>query len=129
MVEGPPDSPYAGGYYHGVLTFPRDYPFRPPSIRMLTPNGRFQTNFRYLIYIFNLDFTFICEFILDLALFPLKSKNTKIDIFRFRLCLSISDYHPDTWNPAWTVSTILTGLLSFMVALIESCCFYLKFNI
>lgn len=32
-----------------------------------------------------------------------------------RLCLSISDYHPDTWNPAWSVSTILTGLLSFMV--------------
>ena len=27
-----------------------------------------------------------------------------------RLCLSISDYHPDTWNPAWSVSTILTGL-------------------
>ncbi len=26
-----------------------------------------------------------------------------------RLCLSISDYHPDTWNPAWSVSTILTG--------------------
>ncbi|CAN6626261.1 ubiquitin-conjugating enzyme E2 6 [Trichomonascus vanleenenianus] len=33
-----------------------------------------------------------------------------------RLCLSISDYHPKTWNPAWSVSTILTGLLSFMVA-------------
>uniref|UniRef100_F1KUB0 Ubiquitin-conjugating enzyme E2 J2 n=1 Tax=Ascaris suum TaxID=6253 RepID=F1KUB0_ASCSU len=31
-----------------------------------------------------------------------------------RLCLSISDFHPDTWNPAWTVSTIITGLLSFM---------------
>lgn len=31
------------------------------------------------------------------------------------MCLSISDYHPDTWNPAWSVSTILTGLLSFMV--------------
>ena len=27
-----------------------------------------------------------------------------------RLCLSISDYHPDTWNPAWSVSTILTGI-------------------
>ncbi len=26
-----------------------------------------------------------------------------------------SDYHPDTWNPAWSVSTILTGLLSFML--------------
>lgn len=32
-----------------------------------------------------------------------------------RLCLSISDFHPDTWNPAWSVSTILTGLLSFML--------------
>uniref|UniRef100_H0XVR1 UBC core domain-containing protein n=1 Tax=Otolemur garnettii TaxID=30611 RepID=H0XVR1_OTOGA len=31
------------------------------------------------------------------------------------LCLSITDFHPDTWNPAWSVSTILTGLLSFMV--------------
>lgn len=36
----------------------------------------------------------------------------------FRLCLSISDFHPDTWNPAWSVSTILTGLLSFMVSIL-----------
>lgn len=35
--------------------------------------------------------------------------------FLRRLCLSITDFHPDTWNPAWSVSTILTGLLSFMV--------------
>ena len=33
-----------------------------------------------------------------------------------RLCLSMSDYHPNTWNPAWSVSTILVGLLSFMVS-------------
>lgn len=32
-----------------------------------------------------------------------------------RLCLSISDFHPDSWNPAWSVSTILTGLLSIML--------------
>lgn len=32
-----------------------------------------------------------------------------------RLCLSISDFHPDQWNPSWSVSTILTGLLSFML--------------
>lgn len=41
-----------------------------------------------------------------------------LEHFRFlfpRLCLSITDFHPDTWNPAWSVSTILTGLLSFMV--------------
>ena len=26
----------------------------------------------------------------------------------------ILDFHPDTWNPAWSVATILAGLLSFM---------------
>ncbi|XP_062960885.1 ubiquitin-conjugating enzyme E2 J2 isoform X1 [Cynocephalus volans] len=67
----------AGGYYHGKLIFPREFPFKPPSIYMITPNGRFKCN--------------------------------------TRLCLSITDFHPDTWNPAWSVSTILTGLLSFMV--------------
>jgi len=32
------------------------------------------------------------------------------------LCLSISDFHPKTFNPAWEVSTILIGLLSFMTS-------------
>jgi ubiquitin-conjugating enzyme E2 J2 len=32
-----------------------------------------------------------------------------------RLCLSISDYHPETWNPSWRVETILLGLVSFML--------------
>ncbi|CAH8514909.1 Ubiquitin-conjugating enzyme E2 J2, variant 2 [Schistosoma haematobium] len=77
VIKGPVDSPYKGGYYHGKLVFPRDFPFRPPSIYMITPNGRFACN--------------------------------------TRLCLSISDFHPDTWNPAWSVSSILTGLLSFML--------------
>lgn len=31
-----------------------------------------------------------------------------------RLCLSISDYHPESWNPSWGMGTIMTGLLSFM---------------
>lgn len=78
VLTGPPDTPYAGGEYHGTLVFPADYPFKPPAIRMITPSGRFLTN--------------------------------------QRLCLSISDYHPKSWNPAWSVSTILTGLLSFMVS-------------
>ncbi|CAD6192092.1 unnamed protein product [Caenorhabditis auriculariae] len=76
VIMGAPNTPYEGGVYHGKLIFPPDFPFKPPSIYMMTPNGRFQVN--------------------------------------TRLCLSISDYHPDTWNPAWTVSTIITGLLSFM---------------
>ncbi|CAJ0932056.1 unnamed protein product, partial [Mesorhabditis belari] len=31
-----------------------------------------------------------------------------------RLCLSISDYHPESWNPGWSVGAILLGLQSFM---------------
>ncbi|KAJ2385684.1 Ubiquitin-conjugating enzyme E2 6 [Coemansia sp. RSA 2559] len=31
------------------------------------------------------------------------------------ICMSMSNFHPDTWNPAWSVSTILNGMLSFMV--------------
>ncbi|RWS23838.1 ubiquitin-conjugating enzyme E2 J2-like protein [Leptotrombidium deliense] len=77
VVRGPENTPYEGGIYHGKLQFPTEFPFKPPSIYMITPNGRFKCN--------------------------------------IRLCLSISDYHPDTWNPAWSVSTILTGLLSFML--------------
>ncbi|KAJ3215637.1 Ubiquitin-conjugating enzyme E2 6 [Dinochytrium kinnereticum] len=77
VVRGPPDSPYAGGEYHGKLIFPDSYPYKPPGIKMFTPNGRFQTD--------------------------------------YRLCLSMSDYHPASWNPAWSVATILTGLLSFML--------------
>jgi len=77
VVQGPDKSPYKGGFYHGKLVFPVEFPFKPPSIYMITPNGRFKTD--------------------------------------TRLCLSISDYHPDTWNPAWSVSTILIGVLSFMM--------------
>lgn len=77
VITGPQNTPYLDGYYHGTLVFTQQYPFKPPSIYMLTPSGRFQTN--------------------------------------RRLCLSISDYHPDEWNPAWSVSSILTGLLSFML--------------
>ncbi len=44
--EGPPDSPFAGGCYHGTLHFSQETPIKPPSIRMLTPNGRFETNAR-----------------------------------------------------------------------------------
>ncbi|CAX43062.1 ubiquitin-conjugating enzyme, putative [Candida dubliniensis CD36] len=75
VLTGPQDTPYEGGQYHGLLRFPSQYPFQPPSILMITPSGRFQPN--------------------------------------TRICLSMSDYHPDTWNPAWSVSTILTGMLSF----------------
>ena len=77
VLEGPPDTVYAGGVYHGMLKFPPEYPYAPPSIIMVTKNGRFKTD--------------------------------------RRLCLSMSDFHPETWNPMWSVSSILSGLFSFML--------------
>jgi len=77
VIKGPIDTPYRGGSYHGKLIFPSEYPYKPPAIMMLTPNGRFATN--------------------------------------TRLCLSMSDFHPETWVPAWSVASILNGVLSFML--------------
>ena len=34
VQRGPPDSPFAGGEYHGVLLFPSEYPFKPPGIKV-----------------------------------------------------------------------------------------------
>jgi len=77
VVTGPEASLYENGYYHGKIVFPPQYPFKPPTLYMITPNGRFKPN--------------------------------------TKLCLSISSFHPETWNPAWSASTILTALLSFML--------------
>merc|ERR1719313_3155040 len=68
--------PYTGGKYHGILEFPDDFPMKPPSIKLLTPSGRFEVN--------------------------------------KRICLSMSDFHAESWNPSWTVEKILIGLMSFM---------------
>eukprot|EP00928_Gymnodinium_smaydae_P070397 TRINITY_DN54242_c0_g1_i1.p1 TRINITY_DN54242_c0_g1~~TRINITY_DN54242_c0_g1_i1.p1 ORF type:complete len:1126 (-),score=276.04 TRINITY_DN54242_c0_g1_i1:79-3456(-) len=68
--------PYTGGRYHGILEFPEDFPMKPPSIKMLTPSGRFEIN--------------------------------------RRICLSMSDFHAESWNPSWTIEKILIGLMSFM---------------
>lgn len=32
-----------GGLYHGRILLPPEYPFKPPSFLLLTPNGRFET--------------------------------------------------------------------------------------
>jgi len=50
---------------------------KPPSLEMLTPNGRFKP--------------------------------------QTKLCLSFTDFHPESWNPLWGPSTLLLGLQSFML--------------
>ena len=32
-----------------------------------------------------------------------------------RLCLSMSDFHPETWVPLWSVASVLTGVFTFML--------------
>lgn len=75
-VRGPPDTAFEGGYYHGRLSFPSEYPMKPPSIILYTPNGRFATN--------------------------------------RMICLSISGFHPETWQPSWSIRTALLALIAFM---------------
>ncbi len=40
------DGSYTGGEYLGMIKVSDDYPMKPPSIYMYTPNGRFVTNER-----------------------------------------------------------------------------------
>ena len=76
VIYGMKDAPYAGGYYMGKLVFPKEYPYKPPSIMMVNEIGRFQVN--------------------------------------QRICLSISDFHPESWNPIWPIKLIIIGLMSLI---------------
>ena len=33
-----------------------------------------------------------------------------------RICMSMTDYHPESWNPLWNINTIMIGLISFMLS-------------
>jgi len=43
-IRGPGDTDYEGGLYHCRVLLPSEYPFKPPNIMLLTPNGRFELN-------------------------------------------------------------------------------------
>ncbi|KAL3881974.1 hypothetical protein ACJMK2_028356 [Sinanodonta woodiana] len=43
-IRGPAESEFEVGVYHGRIVLPPDYPMKPPSIIIMTPNGRFETN-------------------------------------------------------------------------------------
>ena len=38
------DDRFRNGVYHGVVKIPDNYPMSPPSIKMITPNGRYMPN-------------------------------------------------------------------------------------
>lgn len=33
-----------------------------------------------------------------------------------KICMSMSDFHPESWNPLWSVATIIQGVQSFMAS-------------
>ena len=74
-LRGPSGTDFSGGIYHGKLTLPMNYPFAPPSISLMTPNGRFEEG--------------------------------------KKICLSISNFHPELWQPAWGIRTMMEALRSF----------------
>lgn len=43
-IRGPADTDFDGGIYHGRILLPHEYPMKPPSIILLTNNGRFKVN-------------------------------------------------------------------------------------
>ncbi|KAL1947625.1 hypothetical protein VTO73DRAFT_13349 [Trametes versicolor] len=48
-IRGPAGTEFEGGLYHFRILLPSEYPFRPPAIMMLTPNGRFELNTKICI--------------------------------------------------------------------------------
>ena len=76
IIRGPTETPFEGGVYHGRISLPPDYPFKPPTVIFTTPSGRFQPH-------------------------------TKI-------CLSITGFHPEYWQPAWGIRTAIMGLMSML---------------
>ncbi|MES1903416.1 MAG: hypothetical protein MHPSP_003168, partial [Paramarteilia canceri] len=73
--EGPKDSIYEKGIYHGTLFISKDYPMTPIDFSFETKNGRFRTN--------------------------------------EKVCTTFTQYHPESWNPCWTLEALLIGLRSF----------------
>jgi ubiquitin-conjugating enzyme E2 J2 len=124
VLEGDAASPYAGGFYHGKVVFPPQYPFRPPSIAMMCAPAAVAAAADVCCMLVCLR----CSFALrqrrprrrrSRAPLPPPDSNRRRSTpsGRFepgnKICLSFSDFHPESWNPLWGVSHILLGVQSF----------------
>jgi ubiquitin-protein ligase len=176
VIKGPKDTPYYNGHYHGKLIFPAEYPYKPPAIMMLTPKCvQLRTTgvparargarMRHSVHVRRTAHP---------RLSPQRVDRSGRFNTNTRLCLSMSDFHPETcgahslshcpcartvpratppppppvrpsvrpsalaappsamasavascraalcrasrsWVPAWSVASILNGVLSFML--------------
>ncbi|RUS19732.1 hypothetical protein BC937DRAFT_87022 [Endogone sp. FLAS-F59071] len=111
--------------YHGRILLPNEYPFKPPELMLLTrlsgktdteikipnqrgkqPAGADMSNSRCCVYF-------------QLTLQP----NGRFELNK-KICLSITGYHPEFWQPAWGstykftftlwfVRTVMLGIMGF----------------
>lgn len=110
-IRGPAGTEFEGGLYHFRILLPSEYPFRPPSILMLTPNGRFELNTKacphsplavpnLLTYPRYVSASPTVRSTLDANVSPLTSR------------IGFSTDHEESWQPAWGVRTgILPSLI------------------
>jgi len=76
IVHGLDWKEWKGGFYMGKIVCPPEYPSMAPKIYLITQNGKFYTENDYG-----------------------KSYDEADGI-----CLSVSYYHQESWNPAWKVN-------------------------
>jgi ubiquitin-conjugating enzyme E2 J1 len=43
-IQGPDETDYQNGFYHGLILVPKSYPYSPPDIVLFTRSGRYHIN-------------------------------------------------------------------------------------
>nr|CAD7260163.1 unnamed protein product [Timema shepardi] len=97
-VQGPPETDFNGGIYHGRILLPTEYPMKPPNIILLTLAN---------------TLVVLSSTAEDGEIEVLISPNGRFEINK-KICLSISGHHPETWQPSWSIRTALLALIAFM---------------
>lgn len=140
-VRGPDGTDFESGIYHGRILLPHDYPFKPPSFVMLTPvrhpfprpsrpkpaffvrpcNRSGSASLSWLAALPRavhpgLHSRIFTACAAHPALTPLFATQSGRFETQTKICLSISSYHPEHWQPSWSMRTALTALIAFFPA-------------
>jgi ubiquitin-protein ligase len=84
ILQGADDTPFEGGLYHGLIRLNPNHPISAPNIHMITPSGRFVPESYPL---------------------PVGSRG---------ICTTATAFHPETWTPVTSITTVLKGFVSLM---------------
>lgn len=107
-VMGPANSVYEHGIYHGRVLLPKDYPGSPPRVQVRYRIKNFFNTVSEHSVIYFLNFYLLSA--LQKMLTPSGRFVPGEDI-----CLSASNYHPETWTPRWTVLSLVDALRLHML--------------